>query len=189
MDGVLPEANRRGIAVLGMKSMCGTAAAVKKGIVKAGELLRYAMSLPVATTISGMDSLEVLRQNLAIARGFKPLSAQEMQMLRDRCAPLAADGHLELYKSTKKYDAAVGREQYGYRFNLKRLELVFEFQRIGRKCINMGTMRITRRIRGTKRAPPILTHIWPWGSRDPSRRTSKKVLAKAAFIRLHFAGF
>lgn len=114
MDGVLPEANRRGIAVLGMKSMCGTAAAVKKGIVKAGELLRYAMSLPVATTISGMDSLEVLRQNLAIARGFKPLSAQEMQMLRDRCAPLAADGHLELYKSTKKYDAAVGREQHGY---------------------------------------------------------------------------
>ena len=26
----------------------------------------------------------------------------------------AADGHLELYKSTKQYDGAVGREQHGY---------------------------------------------------------------------------
>jgi hypothetical protein len=56
----------------------------------------------------------VLRQNLSIARGFKPMTAGEMQMLRDRCSSLAADGHLELYKSSKKYDAAVGREQHGY---------------------------------------------------------------------------
>jgi hypothetical protein len=38
------------------------------------QALRYAMSLPVATTISGIDSLAVLRQNLAIARGFTPMS-------------------------------------------------------------------------------------------------------------------
>jgi uncharacterized protein len=72
------------------------------------------MSLPVATTISGIDSLNVLHQNLNVARGFKPLSAEQMKALRDRCSPFAADGHLELYKSTKKYDAAVGREQHGY---------------------------------------------------------------------------
>ena len=34
------------------------------------EARRYAMSLHVATTISGIDSVAVLRQNLAIARGF-----------------------------------------------------------------------------------------------------------------------
>src|SRR5438270_702189 len=51
---VLPEANRRGIGVLGMKPMGGTAAAIKVGVVTAEEMLRYAMSLPVATTISGM---------------------------------------------------------------------------------------------------------------------------------------
>ncbi len=65
---VVPEANRRGIGVLGMKSMGGTAAAVKAGLIKPEELLRYAMSLPVATTISGMDSIEVLQKNLEIAR-------------------------------------------------------------------------------------------------------------------------
>ena len=37
-----------------------------------------------------------------------------MQALRQRCAFFAADGHLELYKSTKKYDGGVGREQHGY---------------------------------------------------------------------------
>jgi uncharacterized protein len=111
---VLPEVNRRGMAALGMKSMGGTAWAIKNCVVEAEELLRYAMSLPVATTICGMDSLDVLRQNVRIARGFKPMAPEEMQALRRRCKAFAADGHLELYKSTKKYDGGVGREQHGY---------------------------------------------------------------------------
>ena len=53
---VLPEVNRRGMAALGMKSMGGTAWGIKAGVVHAQEMLRYAMSLPVATTICGMDS-------------------------------------------------------------------------------------------------------------------------------------
>jgi hypothetical protein len=71
------------------------------------------MSLPVATTISGIDFLAVLRQNLAIARGFTPMKAAEMEALRKRCAKQAGDGHLELYKSTMKYDGDTGREQHG----------------------------------------------------------------------------
>jgi aryl-alcohol dehydrogenase-like predicted oxidoreductase len=111
---VLPELERRGIAALGMKSLGGDGQPILHGVVGAEEALRYAMSLPVATTISGIDSLAVLRQNLAIARGFKPMTPEEMQALRQRCAFFAADGHLELYKSTKKYDGGVGREQHGY---------------------------------------------------------------------------
>ena len=111
---VLPEANRRGIAVLGMKSMCGTAEAVKKGMVKAEELLRYAMSLPVATTISGMDSLEVLHQNLRLARNFKPMSETEMEELRQRCAPTAADGRFEPYKVSLKFDNQWTRLPHGF---------------------------------------------------------------------------
>jgi aryl-alcohol dehydrogenase-like predicted oxidoreductase len=111
---VLPEVNRRGIAGLGMKSMGGDGQPILHGIVTPEEALRYAMSLPVATTISGIDSMEVLRQNLAVARNFRPLSAKDMQALRDRCTPAAADGHLEMYKSTMKYDAAIGRQQHGF---------------------------------------------------------------------------
>ena len=101
---VLPELNKRGIAALGMKSMGGTATAVKSGLVKAEEMLRYAMSLPVATTIAGMDSLDVLRQNLRIARGFTPLTADEMKALRDRCAKAAGDGRHESYKLSLRFD-------------------------------------------------------------------------------------
>jgi aryl-alcohol dehydrogenase-like predicted oxidoreductase len=111
---VLPEALRRGMGALGMKSLGGGGEPIQQGAITVAEALRYAMSLPVSTTISGIDSLEVLRQNLAIARNFQPMTANEMIELRDRCAGDAADGHLELYKSTKKYDAAVGREQHGY---------------------------------------------------------------------------
>ena len=111
---VLPELARRGIAALGMKSLGGDGQPILHGAVLAEEALRYAMSLPVATTISGIDSLAVLHQNLAIARGFTPMTPEEMEALRRRCASLAADGHLELFKSTKRYDGAVGREQHGY---------------------------------------------------------------------------
>ena len=111
---VLPEVINRGMAALGMKSMGGGGEPLLHGAVTPAEALSYALSLPVAVTISGIDALSVLRQNLAVARGFTPLTAQQMHALRDRCAPVAADGHLELYKSTMKYDGNVGREQHGY---------------------------------------------------------------------------
>ena len=82
---------RRGIAVLGMKSL-GGGEMVKKGGVTPDEGLRYAMSLPVATTISGMDSIDVLEQNLKIVAGFQPYTAEEMDALRKRSQELAADG-------------------------------------------------------------------------------------------------
>jgi aryl-alcohol dehydrogenase-like predicted oxidoreductase len=111
---VLPELQRRGITALGMKSLGGDGQPVQYGVVRAEEALRYAMSLPVATTICGIDSLDVLHQNVGIARGFKPMSPLEMQALRERCRAASGDGHLELFKTTKKYDGGVGREQHGY---------------------------------------------------------------------------
>jgi len=96
-----------------MKSLGGNGQPVLKGVVTVTEALRYAMSLPVASTISGIDSLAVLRQNLAIARGFQPMAAAEMEALRRRCAAAAGDGHLEMYKSTMKYDGDLGRGQHG----------------------------------------------------------------------------
>jgi len=111
---VLPELERRGIAALGMKSLGGGGDMVKAKLVTAEEALRYAMSLPVATVISGIDSLEVLQQNLKVARGFTPMSAAEMQALRERCATLAADGRFELYKVTAKHEGPIGRAQHGF---------------------------------------------------------------------------
>jgi aryl-alcohol dehydrogenase-like predicted oxidoreductase len=111
---VLPEAHKLGIAVLGMKSLGGSGEIVTHGALTAQDGLRYAMSLPVATTISGMDSLGVLEQNLQVARGFTPLTAEAMQKLRESARAFAADGRYELFKTTPKYDGKVGREQHHY---------------------------------------------------------------------------
>jgi aryl-alcohol dehydrogenase-like predicted oxidoreductase len=111
---VLPEAARRGIAVFGMKSLGGGGEIVNSGSATAQEALRYAMSLPVATTISGIPSLEVLRQNLNIACGFQPMTSEEMQALRDRSRVVAGDGRFELYKTSIAYDGVEARRQHGF---------------------------------------------------------------------------
>jgi aryl-alcohol dehydrogenase-like predicted oxidoreductase len=109
---VLPEAQRRGLAALGMKSLGGSGELIRHGVVTPEQGLGYAMSLPVATTISGVDTMEVLDQNLRVAVNFQPLDEQAMQQLRDRARLFAADGRNELFKMTTKYDGKVGREQH-----------------------------------------------------------------------------
>jgi uncharacterized protein len=110
---VLPELMKQGIAVLGMKSF-GAGEAVKHKAASPAEALRYAMSLPVTTTISGMDSMRVLRQNLRIAQGFRPMTGSQMQAYRKRLAEQAADGRYELYKTTAQHDGVEGRAQHGF---------------------------------------------------------------------------
>ena len=71
-----------------MKSLGGEGNAVKKRVVRVEDALRYAMSLPVATTISGIDSMRVLSQNVRIASGFQPLSrCTDGADPSPRCAP------------------------------------------------------------------------------------------------------
>ena len=111
---VLPELARQGIAAIGMKSLGGGGDMVRAGVVTAEEALRYAMSLPVATVVSGIPSMRTLQQNLAVARNFTPMSAEEMRQLRDRCAAAAGDGRYELYKTTAKHEGPIGRAQHGF---------------------------------------------------------------------------
>jgi len=100
---VLPVAVERGIGVLGMKSM-GAGDILKANVVNPVECLRYALSLPTSVVITGIDSPEVLAQNLKIAREFKPLSTEERRDLLLRTAPAAKDGAHELFKTANKYD-------------------------------------------------------------------------------------
>jgi aryl-alcohol dehydrogenase-like predicted oxidoreductase len=113
-EHVLPVLVRRGIAAIGMKSLGSDGRQVKDKVVTAEEALRYAMSLPVATTVSGIDSMKVLRQNLRIARGFKPMSQRQMDALRKRVRTEAQDGRYELYKTTATHDGKVGRKQHNF---------------------------------------------------------------------------
>jgi aryl-alcohol dehydrogenase-like predicted oxidoreductase len=120
---VLPELNRRGIAALGMKPLNGHGEPIKAGALTAEEGLRYAMSLPVTTTITGIDSVEVLQQNLQIARDFNPMSAAKMDELRNRCKTYAADGRYELYKISLKFDNPEARLAHHFPLDTKQMEV------------------------------------------------------------------
>jgi uncharacterized protein len=113
-ENVLPVALQKGMAVFSMKSMGGSGEPIVHGALTPTEALSYAMSVPgVSTTISGMDSMEVLDQNLEILRNFKPLSEKQMSELREHGRQFN-DGRYELFKSSAKYDGDVGREQHHY---------------------------------------------------------------------------
>ena len=110
---VLPELARRGIAPIGMKSFGGDARALRAKVVTPREALSYALSLPIATLVSGMDSLDVLRQNVDVAGRFTPMSAADCKALRRRVADRAADGRFELYKISAGFDGDEGRRVHG----------------------------------------------------------------------------
>jgi aryl-alcohol dehydrogenase-like predicted oxidoreductase len=120
---VLPELNRRGIAALGMKPICGHGEPVEKGVLTAEEALRYAMSLPVTTTISGADNIDVIRQNLKVAQAFQPMSEGEMQALRERCLPVSGDGRFELYKVSLKFDNPEARLTHDFPLDMQQDEV------------------------------------------------------------------
>lgn len=132
---VLPVLNQRGIAALGMKPIGGHGEPVQQGVFTAEEMLRYAMSLPVTTTITGVEKMEILEQNLKVAQGFTPFSDAEMEALRERAKPYAADGKFELYKVSLKFDNPEARLAHEFPLDLKSVEvrqMVYETGNTGR---------------------------------------------------------
>ena len=111
---VLPEAERRGIAVLGMKSLGGCGQIVSEGGVDVETCLRYALSQSIASLVSGIDSPEVLAQNVRIAREFTPMDSNEEAAAVADARNLAVDGHLEWFKTTQYFDSRVHRDQHGF---------------------------------------------------------------------------
>ena len=110
---VLPELSRRGIAAIGMKSLGGDARAVREKVVTPQEALRYTLSLPIATLVSGIDTMRVLQQNVAIARDFRPMTPRQRETLRRRVTTTARDGRFELYKISAAFDGNESRRQHG----------------------------------------------------------------------------
>ena len=72
----LPVAVRKKMGIIGMKVFAQDALVGQSAPEK---LLRYTLSLPVATAVVGMPKLEQIEENVRVAKAFKPLSASEMK--------------------------------------------------------------------------------------------------------------
>jgi hypothetical protein len=64
--------------------------------------------------VTGIDSRDVLHQDLEIARGFQCLSRDEADAILAKTRDVAGDGRYELYKTSMRFDANAGREQHGF---------------------------------------------------------------------------
>jgi predicted aldo/keto reductase-like oxidoreductase len=87
----LPAAKKKGLGVILMK-VTSQEKLVGAGPGKAdmSSLLRYALSLPVSTVVVGMPKREFIAENIAIARGFSPMTEQEIDRVRKSVAPQQA---------------------------------------------------------------------------------------------------
>jgi uncharacterized protein len=99
---VLPVCREKGIAPLGMKSLAGQDARIPRDLKLDWELCRrYAMSLPVATTICGMQNRDELMGMVRIARDFRPLTSADVERLLAAAKPAALSAEIEEYKDPR----------------------------------------------------------------------------------------
>jgi predicted aldo/keto reductase-like oxidoreductase len=114
---VVPECLKKNVGVIGMKGL-GGGGTQGRLVAAAGltpqECYRYCLSLPVASQVVGMISMEQLKQNIAIARDFRPMTSTEREALLARVKEEAGDGRHELFKSTKNFDGPHHRRQHGF---------------------------------------------------------------------------
>ncbi len=106
---LLPEAQRKGIAIVGMKvatrgRMLSTwtpppideqparLATPKPGNITIKEALTYNMSLPVSTTIIGVDNVAQIEENVQIASEFSPLCETAMKQIEHKTLPTVRQG-------------------------------------------------------------------------------------------------
>jgi len=100
---VLPVLVKDGIGVLGMKAL-GDSLILKSGTATPIECLHYAMNLPTSTVITGIDSMEILEQDLEAVKTFRPLTAKQVTDLLARTAQAASRGKYEGFKTTNAFD-------------------------------------------------------------------------------------
>lgn len=100
---ILPQLVQLGIAPLAMKPL-GAGKLLESGVVSAVECLRYALSLSVSVVITGCEKMSDLHQALEVARGFEPMTADEITKLLARTTRAARSGDFELYKTSTDHD-------------------------------------------------------------------------------------
>ncbi|MDF1553185.1 MAG: aldo/keto reductase [Deferrisomatales bacterium] len=90
--GVLPEAARRGLGVVAMKTLCRGLVTRLPGFAGPGPFLHYALSTPGVSTLSvGCDSSAQLEQNVAAVEAFAPLPAGPREALEQLTYPAAGE--------------------------------------------------------------------------------------------------
>lgn len=101
---VVPELVRRGVGVLGMKSMAD-GFILRSKTVTAIECLHFALHQPTSVVITGIDRMEILDQAFEAAGSFRPFSDEQLQALLAKTREAAMTGKYEPFKVTSLFDS------------------------------------------------------------------------------------
>jgi uncharacterized protein len=111
---ILPLAQEQGIGVIGMKSLAaGHFFQLPEGTMSPVEARRYALSQPISTLCVGVDSMGVLEQDLALARDFVPMTAEEQAAAVDKVYHHAWAGQHEPFKTSFDFEGNEARKEHG----------------------------------------------------------------------------
>ena len=101
---MVPAAVKANIGILAMKTM-GDGAILESGAVTPIECLHYAMNLPTAVVITGIDSERILDQAFEATKTFKPMSDTDVAALVAKTQPFATEGKYEVFKTSSHFDS------------------------------------------------------------------------------------
>lgn len=111
---VVPECQKKGVGVIGMKGCGGDGRMLADGVVTVEECYRYFLSQPVSVQVVGLASMEDLQRAVQMAANFRPIDAAELGLLLKRVRAVSGDGRYELFKTTQRFDAPLHRRQHGF---------------------------------------------------------------------------
>ena len=70
------------------------------------------MSLPTSTVITGIDSMDILKQDLNAVKNFQPLTEKQVVDLLARTAQAASAGRFEGFKTTNGFDGTAKHPEW-----------------------------------------------------------------------------
>lgn len=88
-DELLPLAVEKQMGIIAMKIPARGRMFREDGVTAMKDALAYVLTYPVSTAIVGCDTVEQLEENVSIAAGFQPLSADEMARIEGLTASYA----------------------------------------------------------------------------------------------------
>ena len=116
---VVPICMKKGVGVIGMKSLGGSpdgrnGRIVQAGLASAEQCIRFALSQSISSLVVGIRTKRDLRQALSVGRRFESMPKVETLALLERVKGEAGDGRHELFKSSKQFDGPHHRKQHGF---------------------------------------------------------------------------
>lgn len=88
---ILPKAHKKGLGILGMKTLSRGVSPKIFGVESIQNFLRFAMTQSISTAVVGCDTMEQLEMNVRLAQSFEPMDQRDQNILITRVKSYARE--------------------------------------------------------------------------------------------------